>query len=82
MTNEKINSTVEEIMEYEALLDEVKGIVDGLKDNPLLHFLLHIMSFSLFCSNAAGELPAASTLSFYLRRYFSRAFFVFCRFHW
>lgn len=33
MTNEKINSTVEEIMEYEALLDEVKGIVDGLKDN-------------------------------------------------
>ena len=33
MTNEKINATVEEIMEYEALLDEVKGIVDGLKDN-------------------------------------------------
>ena len=31
---------------------------------------------------AAGELLAASTLSFYLRRYFSRAFFVFCRFHW
>ena len=27
MTNEKINATVEEIMEYEALLDEVKGIV-------------------------------------------------------
>ena len=26
MTNEKINATVEEIMEYEALLDEVKGI--------------------------------------------------------
>lgn len=33
MTNEKINATVEEIMEYEALLDEVKGIVDVLKDN-------------------------------------------------
>ena len=33
MTNEKINATVEEIMEYETLLDEVKGIVDGLKDN-------------------------------------------------
>ena len=27
MTNEKINATVEEIMEYEALLDEVKGII-------------------------------------------------------
>ena len=32
MTNERINETVEQIMEYEALLDEVKEIVDGLKD--------------------------------------------------
>ena len=33
MTNAKINATVEEIMEYEALLEEVKGIVDNLKDS-------------------------------------------------